>query len=260
MGSEGSLWSRGCLVSHCILVESDLGLILIDTGLGTGDLGHSTRLPASWRCMTGPKMDGPTALAHVRRLGFAAEDVRHLVPTHLDLDHAGGLGDFPDAEVHVYTQELEAATHATWRDGTRYVPSQWAHGPKWKLHDTGGGDTWFGFESVRPIAALGDELALVPLTGHSRGHCGVAIRNPEGHWILHAGDAFFHRDELLRPPRVPVGLRLFQRMTDFDRRQRLRNSERVRALHHQSSAEVTVVCAHDPVQLAACQTGHRSGQ
>jgi hypothetical protein len=35
------------------------------------------------------------------------------VVTHLDLDHAGGLGDFPDAEVHVHAHELSAARRPT---------------------------------------------------------------------------------------------------------------------------------------------------
>ncbi|MFD0510570.1 MBL fold metallo-hydrolase [Streptomyces aureus] len=30
-------------------------------------------------------------------LGYAVDDVRHIVLTHLDLDHAGGLPDFPRA-------------------------------------------------------------------------------------------------------------------------------------------------------------------
>ena len=41
-----------------------------------------------------PKVE-TTALKQLEALGFAAGDVRHIVTTHLDLDHAGGLPDFP---------------------------------------------------------------------------------------------------------------------------------------------------------------------
>jgi len=41
-------------------------------------------------------------------LGFDPADVRDIVLTHLDLDHAGGLIDFPWARVHVYAEELRA--------------------------------------------------------------------------------------------------------------------------------------------------------
>ncbi len=33
----------------------------------------------------------------------------------------------------------------------------------------GGGERWFGFEAVRPIGALREELTLVPLVGHALG-------------------------------------------------------------------------------------------
>lgn len=36
---------------------------------------------------------------------YRIEDVRHIVLTHLDLDHAGGLPDFPHAKVHVHATE-----------------------------------------------------------------------------------------------------------------------------------------------------------
>ncbi len=32
--------------------------------------------------------------------------------------------------------------------------------------------------------------------GHTLGHAGVAIDTPQG-WLLHAGDAYLHRDELV---------------------------------------------------------------
>ena len=45
----------------------------------------------------------------VEALGYSARDVRHIVVTHLDPDHAGGLSDFPDAEVHIFRAEHKAA-------------------------------------------------------------------------------------------------------------------------------------------------------
>jgi glyoxylase-like metal-dependent hydrolase (beta-lactamase superfamily II) len=59
-----------------------------------------------------------TALHQVERLRFSG--VRHVVLTHLDLDHAGGLRGFPDAQVHVLRTELEAARAArSGRERTR---------------------------------------------------------------------------------------------------------------------------------------------
>ncbi|MEV6135587.1 MBL fold metallo-hydrolase [Nocardia sp. NPDC051990] len=61
---------------------------------------------------TKPVLDQVIA-RHVEDLGFAREDVRDIIVTHLDLDHAGGLADFPEATVHVYSAELDAMTGAT---------------------------------------------------------------------------------------------------------------------------------------------------
>jgi glyoxylase-like metal-dependent hydrolase (beta-lactamase superfamily II) len=50
-----------------------------------------------------------TALRQLERLGFQAADVQHIVLTHLDFDHAGGLDDFPNATVRMLQQERDYA-------------------------------------------------------------------------------------------------------------------------------------------------------
>jgi glyoxylase-like metal-dependent hydrolase (beta-lactamase superfamily II) len=46
-----------------------------------------------------------TAVAQVRALGHDPADVTDIVLTHMDFDHVGGLGDFPQATVHVYAAD-----------------------------------------------------------------------------------------------------------------------------------------------------------
>jgi glyoxylase-like metal-dependent hydrolase (beta-lactamase superfamily II) len=51
---------------------------------------------------------------------------------------------------------------------------------------------------------------MVPLLGHTAGHCGITLQT-DGGWMLHAGDAYFHRWELdVGWPRCPPGLRGYQ--------------------------------------------------
>ena len=102
-----------------------------------------------------------TALAQVRALGYDAADVTDIALTHLDLDHVGGIGDFPHARVHVFADELDAALHPTLREKARYLEVQRAHGPDWVRHDVPG-DAWFGFGSV---TALGRRRAPHPAPG-----------------------------------------------------------------------------------------------
>ena len=236
------------LVSHCLLVEGDESLTLVDTGFGTGDLADPKRLGPT-RSLLGARLDpAEPAVVQVRALGYDPADVRDIVVTHLDLDHAGGLGDFPAARVHVHTDELAAArARRSPREKGRYVTAQWAHGPLWTEHGAGG-EAWFGFTAVR---AVGEDVLMVPLRGHTRGHCAVAVRRPAGGWFLHAGDAYFFREETARPPGCPAGLRVFQAMVQMDRRSRVANQERLRELRAGHGDEVTVFSAHDAAELDA---------
>lgn len=240
---------------HVLVVETRGGLVLVDTGIGTGDLADpQRRLGRGFVTLTAPKLlRDETALAHVERLGFQASDVRHIVPTHLDVDHAGGLSDFPAAEVHVLDREHRAAMGASsFRHKFRYRAPQWEHRPRWQLHRVDG-ERWFGFDAVRAVPGSDDEVLLIPLHGHTAGHCGVAVRTPGG-WLLHAGDAYFFHGEMdLARPRCTAALSLFQRVAAVDNALRLANQARLRELKRGHGGEVTIFSAHSPVELKALQ-------
>ncbi|MBU8894749.1 MBL fold metallo-hydrolase [Corallococcus sp. M34] len=248
---EGSLFARARLVCHCLLIESSDGLVLVDTGLGTRDLQDPKgRLGKRFVRRNAPRLSpAETALAHVERLGFRREDVRHIIPTHLDLDHVGGLADFPHARVHVFRDELESARRPVAPDPRfGYRPVLWEHGPQWVSYAVAG-ERWFGFDSVRAIPGLSEELALVPLVGHTAGHCGVAVKTGEG-WLLHAGDAYFsHRELDWKSPRSPFGLALFQRLRSVDNARRLSNQQRLRELVQSHGPQVQVFSAHCAVEF-----------
>jgi glyoxylase-like metal-dependent hydrolase (beta-lactamase superfamily II) len=250
----GSLSGRALpesMVAHCLLVERPEGLLLVDTGFGSGDVADPKRLGQPFRALVRPELlTAETAIAQVRALGYDPSDVTDIALTHLDLDHVGGIGDFPHARVHVFGDELDAALNPTMREKGRYPAVQRAHGPGWVRHEVPG-DTWFGFDSV---TALGDDVLLIPLQGHTRGHCGVAVRRPAGGWLLHAGDAYFHASEKLTPPAAPVGLRAFQVVMAVDNKTRRANQERLRELQRSHSGEITIFCAHDPDEYSALAT------
>jgi glyoxylase-like metal-dependent hydrolase (beta-lactamase superfamily II) len=242
------------LVAHCLLVEGDQGLTLVDTGFGTADLAQK-RLGRAFVRLTGPSLDpAETAVAQVRAAGYHSADVTDIVVTHLDREHAGGLGDFPDARVHVLADELAAArARATLREKDRYLPAQWAHGPRWIEHAVAG-EQWLGFDAVK---VLSDDVLLIPLPGHSRGHSGVAVRRPSGGWFLHAGDAYFSHAEKETPPAAPKGLSVFQAAVQRDGKTRHASADRVRSVHAEHGPEsgsdevVTVFCSHDAVEFDA---------
>jgi glyoxylase-like metal-dependent hydrolase (beta-lactamase superfamily II) len=252
INGEGSLLGRARLICHCLLVQRSDGLVLIDTGFGLDDMRNTRQLGLIFDKLFSPQgRPAETAIEQVRALGFQPEDVREVVATHLDVDHAGGLPDFPDANVHVLSRELEAALHPSLRERERYVAVHWAHGPKWVEHGTGG-DDWFGFQSVRILPGADPEIVLVPLLGHTRGHTGVAVKAGD-RWLLHCGDAFFHRGEVATPPHCPPVLKGFQNVNSAENAKRRANSERLRELAQRHGDEVELFCSHDPVTLERLQ-------
>jgi glyoxylase-like metal-dependent hydrolase (beta-lactamase superfamily II) len=248
---------RAQIVCHTLLIEAGDSLVLVDTGLGVEDMEHRHRrlgVPFTVGFRVQGNIDD-TAIHQIRALGLDPADVRHIVTTHLDLDHAGGLPDFPEAEVHVFEREHEAAVDPSLRDRMRYPSCHFDHGPNWSTHGAGG-DSWFGFESTRILPGLDPEILMIPLPGHSRGHTAVAVRDGEG-WLLHCGDAYFHRNEMSMPPSCPPGLRIFQRLMAADEDARQRNQERLRELARDHGEEVRLFCAHDHLELEREQQRER---
>jgi glyoxylase-like metal-dependent hydrolase (beta-lactamase superfamily II) len=247
-GRTESIVRRGHLACHCLLVETDSGLVLVDTGLGMLDVRHPhDRLSAFFLALVSPDFrEELTAVRQVERLGFAASDVRHIVLTHLDFDHAGGLDDFPAATVHLLAQERDYAfLQRTWLDRQRFRPQQWSTRNRWQVYPSVSGDTWFGFDRVRPLEGVSDDIAMIPLPGHTFGHAGVAV-NRGDKWLLQAGDAYFYYAEMdpLRPRCTP-GLRFYQWMMEKDRAARLWNQRRLRQLRRTHGADVEIFCGHD---------------
>lgn len=241
---EGGLLERYRSVCHVLLIEGAEGLVLVDTGFGRGDIANRAQLGRLFNSAVSPQLNASeTAHAQVLARGFQPEDVRHIVTTHLDLDHSGGLPDFPQAEVNLLGTELAAALSPDWRSRTRYIPAHWLHGPRWVEHEPGG-DEWLGFRSVRILPGADEEILLIPLPGHTLGHTGVAVRRGDG-WLLHCGDAFFHHGEVQTPPHCPPGLRFFQTVNQTDGKVRHENRERLRELAARHGDEVELICSHD---------------
>ena len=240
------------LVCHVLLVEGRDGLVLVDTGFGLQDVAAPARRLGPVRHLLQADLDpGHTVARQVERLGFRREDVRDVVLTHLDLDHAGGLADFPHARVHLTRAEADTAMRApARRERLRYRPVQWAHGPLLVEH-AADGEGWRGFATARELTAITPGLVLVPLPGHTRGHAAVAV-DAGDRWVLHAGDAFYHHGTL-DASHVPAVLRGMETMMAHDRRRVRENHERLAELTRDPDHDLVIVCAHEPVLLDAAR-------
>ena len=69
--------------------------MLVDAGFGLRDCADPSRIRPT-RYVIRPRLH-PTLRQRrqIKSMGLRTEDVRHIVVTHFDMDHIGGIADFP---------------------------------------------------------------------------------------------------------------------------------------------------------------------
>lgn len=233
------------IVCHVLLVETDNGLVLVDTGHGLDDCADPARRVGPTRFVFRPVLDrNETAARQVERLGFNRNDVRHIVITHFDMDHIGGISDFPDAQIHVTAAEvLGAMRPPTMFEKIRFRQRQWSHGPKVVEHNPDG-EKWRGFAAAQELGDIAPGIVLVSLPGHTRGHACVAVE-AGNRWVLHCGDAFYEHGALDGHTETSRVLRTFESAAAFNRKQVQDNHSRLAELYRRKEPDLFMISAHD---------------
>ena len=244
------------LVCHVMLLETAGGLVLVDSGLGLRDVSQPARRFGPSRAFVRPAFDAQeAAIVQVQRLGFDPHDVRHILLTHFDADHVGGLADFPWASVHLTSAEAFACCHPkTLVERGRYRPATHEHGPRLVEHTPRESESWRGFAAATPLSQVADGIVLVSLPGHTRGHAAYAI-DAGDRWVLHAGDAFYHHGQIDGHGGAPLSLRLMERLIAHDWARVQANHARLSALVAAGSPDLCIVNAHDPTMLSEVTQG-----
>ena len=150
------------IICHCLLIETDQGLVLVDTGYGIQDyLNPKQRLGNAVTRMGAIQFDfNVTAIAQIQQLGFQPTDVRHIFVSHLDFDHAGGISDFPHATVHILSTEYNAAHSFHWKNKLRYRQEQFKQHRHWNFIEPMATNAWFNFSNVQELSLFKDEIYL----------------------------------------------------------------------------------------------------
>ena len=244
----GQKGAKAEIVCHCLLIETDQGLVLVDTGLGVQDYLHpQLRLGRLIPKLSRIQHDlALTALAQIQKLGFKSSDVKHILLSHLDFDHAGGIADFPNAMVHVLSTEFNASFNLSTKHKMRYRPQQFQNHRYWNFIDPQVGEAWFNLSRIRSFQLFQDEILMIALPGHSTGHCGIAIRQATG-WLLYCGDAYYSHLSLDPNNKLSILNRTEQFLAE-NNTLRLESLNKLQDLS-QMHSEIEIICAHDPIEL-----------
>ncbi len=236
----------GEIVCHVLLCETDDGLVLVDSGVGRHDFADPKRMGPARFLLRPDRNDAETAIAQIEARGHKASDVTHVVLTHMDLDHIGGIADFPDALIHTTADEYDwAVVNPDFASKQRYSQKQWSHGPKIETH-VGPGDTWkHGLTGMEVVPGI----TLVPMPGHTKGHAAVAVEPDGGGILFHAGDAVFDASSYAstspagKPLQKIRALRAFEKVMAQDGKKLAGNHATLARLNDEDG--VTVLNAHD---------------
>ncbi|MEO4043430.1 N-acyl homoserine lactonase family protein [Hoeflea sp. CAU 1731] len=201
------------------VLKSGKQVILVDTGYDEAEARRRDR----------PIIREPaTALQGV---GLRPEDITTLIVTHLHYDHAGGLGQFPNATIHLQAAEMAFATGPCMCHDPLRMPFSADHvceavkrvySGRVVFHDGDG--------------EVADGVTVHCIGGHSRGLQAVRVRTTSG-WLCLASDAAHYYENVFARKPFPIVVDLQNMMDGFDR---------IRALASQRSL---LIPGHDPLVM-----------
>jgi N-acyl homoserine lactone hydrolase len=180
-----------------LIEHPGVGPILIDTGFHPS-VAAAPRANLGWLSQftfRGIEMKPDQAVpAQLRARGIEPEQVKVVAMTHMHIDHASAVSEFPESTFVVSAAEWAAASEHGQLHG--YVKRQFDHGFDWRLLDFEGADTESFSGFARSFDLFGDgSVRAVYTPGHTLGHMSVVLRTERGE-VLVAGDAIYMRRSL----------------------------------------------------------------
>jgi glyoxylase-like metal-dependent hydrolase (beta-lactamase superfamily II) len=159
---------------RCLLIEHDIGPVLIDTGAGNKEDEKFYDIYGIENRGSDP---GPTALEDgLRAVGVSPDEVVLVINSHLHFDHAGGntkkdaggaiVPSFPNARYVINRDEYDYANHPNERTSASYFKPNYV-----PIVDEG------LVEWVRGEHEIAEGIRALPTPGHTPHHQGILIES-----------------------------------------------------------------------------------
>ena len=161
------------------LIEHPKGLILVDTGWDTAVRTNARKYEGFFNYFASPGFlpEGEGIVDQLSLFGYRTSDLDYCILTHMDIDHAGGIG-------HIANAKHSLCSAAEWtaagKNNPRYLKRLWKNMRIETFPDT-------------EYDLLGDgTVTLIPMHGHSAGMTAVKVSNGSDYLII-AGDCGYGR-------------------------------------------------------------------
>lgn len=204
------------------LIEYPKGMILVDTGWDEVVRTDARRYEGFFNYFASPGFlpKGEGIVDQLAALGYSAADIDYCILTHMDIDHAGGIGHVRNAK-HIMCSSAEWA--AANKSNPRYLKRLWKDLAVETFPD-------------EKYDLLGDEsVILLPMHGHSAGMTAVKVSNGKEFAVI-AGDCGYGRpswEEQILPG------------VEWNRKEAKRSLEKLRQLGTDPNCK-GILMTHDP--------------
>lgn len=215
MGAQGNIdW---CPVSFYVY-KHPKGVVMFDTGNNDKTIAD----PAGW---WGPlakgfglKMTKEDAIpVQLAKIGMKPSDVKFVVLGHMHLDHAGNMGQFPNATVVVQEDEVKAALDPDIGFSGYYIPGDFADMKNQNVLKINGDFDLFGDGSFRVVRAI----------GHTKGSQFAVAKLPKTGAVIMTSDVVYLKENLdknLIPP-IPGSSNPIDAYKSYQRIRQIRDAE-----------------------------------
>jgi N-acyl homoserine lactone hydrolase len=229
------------IVSYAaVLRHPTAGVVVIDPGFGTRTVDAPSEVPGRATVRATALVMGQPLAAQL------SEPVARILVTHMHVDHAGGIEDFPDAILQIAAAEWDFGSRR--RPLRAVIPLEDVAARSVELLTFADG-AYGPFDAHTDVFGDGSLIAL-PAPGHTPGHTAFLVNLPGGSFLL-TGDAAWV-DEHLEQPALKG--RIARSLIEVDGAANGDALWRLRALAD-SVPGVVVLTGHDPANLTRVEAG-----
>jgi glyoxylase-like metal-dependent hydrolase (beta-lactamase superfamily II) len=196
---EGFLKPGGSFVKKidtnfsAFLIKHHEQYLLFDTGLGSAiDTQYAQEMPLWQRPFFSYEKAIISAKDQLQKANYPS--IREIILSHSHWDHAGGIADFPDAQIRIAKPEMAAIRQPTTGAGGTWASQLASTTIRWNSIDFQA-TPYKGYDTSLDLYKDGS-VVLVPMPGHTAGSIGMFVTVDSGRCYFFIGDVAWTVDAL----------------------------------------------------------------